>query len=314
MLFQKTILCIFFILPSFVFGADDLSVQYFKRPENVSVRFMEMHPTEIQEHTSHIIFVPGMGGMLEEYIHVGKRLAEEGHYVWMLEWRGQGGSSRISDRIHVDSFDEYIDDLAAFIESKIPSEKVGIFALSMGAHVSLRYASESPKRVAYVSAISPLVRMRTPFPFWMSRILTEIACAIGWQNNFALGQMPYDLGRATEHLINDCQLPEGELARYQRTILSNPEHTPGGVTWGWVLAAMRSLDMLLASEIPVPVQTFETPRDHRVDVTSYDELMISDVERRRLDAPHDMFYGGATIVDEVMRQFREFREGLAKAI
>lgn len=292
---------------------DNLDIQIFSPEANIQVRYAKIEPKH-KYFPADLIFLPGKGGFLEEYQHVGKKLAHDGHRVWMLEWRGQGGSTRIPDRVHIDSFDQYVSDLHAFINKNFKFSSVGIFALSMGGHVALRYAADHPEKIEYIATVAPLVKMKTPIPFQLSKNIANFMWLISYHKEFALGQGPFNLEQACSILKDVCLVQEGELNRYRDIMQKYKDKVGGGVTWGWVAAAMESSDKLLSKPINVPVLVFESTRDHLIDTSSYKalyEVIQKKLIYHRYDAPHDMFYGDSKLVADMIDNIRIFIELIA---
>lgn len=291
-------------------------IDVFEPTPGIQLRFFSAGPIigqdseVLEQQKPPVLFLTGMGGFLEEYAHVSETLRGQGRKVYGLEWRGQGGSSRIPGCVHTDSFDHYIRDLHAFVEQKIEETRFDIFALSMGAHIALRYAAEGgSRRVNSIAAIAPMVRMITPVPFWVSQIVANTACFLGGSQWYALGQGPYDVDEACHRMRTKSLVTEDELEKYRGAVERNPDKVPGGVTWGWVSAAMQSVGSLLSSDISTRTMIFQTPRDAVVDLGSYPELierMEHDVVTVSLDAPHDMFFGGEGTLKEIMKHFESF--------
>lgn len=291
-------------------------IDVFRPTPGIQLRFFAAGPITgkdseaLKQQKLPVLFLTGMGGFLEEYAHVSETLRSQGRKVYGLEWRGQGGSSRVPGRVHTDSFDYYIQDLHTFVEQKIEETRFDIFALSMGAHIALRYAAEGgSRRINSIAAISPMVRMITPVPFWVSQIVANAACFLGGSQWYALGQGPYDVDESCQRMRTKSLITEGELEKYRGAVERNLDKVPGGVTWGWVAAAMQSVGSLLSSDISVRTMIFQTPRDAVVDVGSYPELierMEHDVVTVSLDAPHDMFFGGDEILKEIIGRFEDF--------
>ena len=89
----------------------------------------------------------GRGEFIEKYFEVVADLRRRGFAVATMDWRGQGGSSRMLSnprKGHVRSFAEYDQDLAHFMkEIVLPDCPPPYIALahSMGGHILLRNAT-----------------------------------------------------------------------------------------------------------------------------------------------------------------------------
>ena len=92
------------------------------------------------------LLVHGFAEHLGRHQILAKALVEEGYCVEAFDCRGHGRSNGL--RAYIQSFQEYVDDLAAFIKEVQLNYPVDtpcfLFGHSQGAHIVLRYAIEKP--------------------------------------------------------------------------------------------------------------------------------------------------------------------------
>ena len=94
-----------------------VSVGYLKEKGGVRLRFARWSSALKQRQGTVGIF-PGRAEFIEKYFEVVGELRRRGFTVAVLDWRGQGGSSRLlknSLKGHVRNFADYEDDVARFM-------------------------------------------------------------------------------------------------------------------------------------------------------------------------------------------------------
>ncbi|MCP4307645.1 MAG: alpha/beta hydrolase [bacterium] len=109
-----------------------------------------------------ILIVHGLGEHSGRYEHVGDYFVDEGFEVVAYDQRGHGASG--GDRVHLDSFDEYLDDLelvASEVDDDLP---LIIYGHSMGGLVAASYgASTRPQPDLFVMS-APALAAEIPAP------------------------------------------------------------------------------------------------------------------------------------------------------
>ena len=102
----------------------------------------------LRERRGTVCIFPGRTEFIEKYFEVVGELRRRGFAVAVLDWRGQGGSSRLTRnplKGHINDFAEYEDDLAHFMKAVVlPDCPAPYFALghSMAATVLFRAATK----------------------------------------------------------------------------------------------------------------------------------------------------------------------------
>jgi acylglycerol lipase len=105
-----------------------------------------------------LVLVHGLAEHSGRYLHVGSHFAAAGYAVYAPDLRGHGKSP--GPRVHVATFDEYLDDLAALralAGRDYPATPVFLVGHSQGGLVALRYALAQPREVAGLILSSPLL-------------------------------------------------------------------------------------------------------------------------------------------------------------
>lgn len=193
----------------------------------------------------------GWGEWIEKYRETAERLAARDYEVVILEWRGQGLSSRfLSNRSKtwIKSFDVLLDDLTLFYDTHLADvrQPIVILAHSMGAHLGLRWLMNAGRsaRIDKVILLSLMQEIKTPpFPLAVAKMIINTACFFGLGKAYAVGQESFDQG-AEPFAKNPLT---GDEVRYTRMVVQLREYPGmkvGGVTYGWLYALLQSTGKL----------------------------------------------------------------------
>jgi lysophospholipase len=208
-----------------------------------------------------ILFLGGRGDIFEKYLEAFDHWHRAGWSVASFDWRGQGGSGRLSQNPscgHASSFAPFIDDLAAYVEQwrkANPAPHV-IVAHSMGGHLTLRALAED--RVAPDAAVlvAPMLGLKSqPFGAKVAAKVAALMCRIGKPERLAwkVNERPGVPMKGRRALLTHDE------ARYEDELwwkAHNPEIAVGPPSWAWVAEAYRST---LALEEPCRLERMTTP-------------------------------------------------------
>ncbi|MDD3370557.1 MAG: alpha/beta hydrolase [Alphaproteobacteria bacterium] len=222
-----------------------------------------------------VLVVPGAREFIEKkYIECAKPLLEKGFRVVIYEPRGQGLSSRFLDgdmrqRGHIDTFQTHLDDLRAFCSAVVLpglSKPLIVHGHSLGAHILLRWLAEDrPAKVSGAFLTAPMVALSGMAAHMAGFGLSWASVRLfGSETTYAPMQHDFggeDLVFANNPLTQDEQR-FNVMADYFR---EHPELATGGVTWGWMLAALSSMNVMQTwpylSNINVPILTLTGDQD-----------------------------------------------------
>ena len=199
-----------------------------------------------------VVLLLGRSEFLEKYEETIGELRGRGFGVWAMDWRGQGLSDRpLADRHkgHIDDFGTYLGDLVWFVETFVIPRRAAttcVLAHSMGGHIALRAVLEAKIAPDRMVLLAPMIDL--PLSWGMrpyARWLTGFATGFGLGDWYIPGTGPYD----PERMAFEGNALTGDRARFDRThaaIAANPAVALGGPTFGWLDAALRSIDRLHA--------------------------------------------------------------------
>lgn len=215
-----------------------------------------------------MLVVGGRGDMIEKYLEPVMHWAAQGWQVATFDWRGQGGSGRLTEDPllgHGPDFGLLVDDLAAIYHDWCGGEGPNILlAHSMGGHLALRAMAEGRVKPDAAVLTAPMLGLRSaPIPEsvapWVARAIS-IAGLSGrpaWKDN------PYSPFRKAR-LTHDAERYADDLWWREQT----PEVALGAPSWGWIGEAYRSTRALEKSRaieaMRVPTLILATSADRLV--------------------------------------------------
>ena len=160
-------------------------------PDGITLRFARWAAPAGARGT--VCVFTGRGEYIEKYFETVRDLRNRGYAVAMIDWRGQGHSSRQlrNPRMgHVRSFSEYQIDVDAFVRQVVlPHCPPPYFALahSMGGAVMLRVAHAGSEAFERFVLCAPMVGLPRPRASLPMRGLIRMLCAAGMGERFIPG-------------------------------------------------------------------------------------------------------------------------------
>lgn len=190
-----------------------------------------------------ILFQPGRGDIFEKYLETFAHWHDEGWSITSFDWRGQGGSGRLTaDPVvgDIDRFGTYLADLQAFWPNWAASAAGPrvVMGHSMGGHLVLRALVQRLIDPQAAVLIAPMLGLHSPVGAWAGECVASIAARIGdparraWKAN----ELPGTIDSRQSLLTHDAD-------RYLDEIWWR-EHIPqlqmGPPSWRWVRGAFES--------------------------------------------------------------------------
>ncbi len=220
-----------------------------------------------------LLMLGGRGDMIEKYLEVIDHWAGKGWAVTAFDWRGQGGSGRLTDDPlcgHIDDFAQWVTDLEAFIADwRAQAEgPCVIVAHSMGGHLLLRALAEGMPPPDAVVAVAPMMGVHTaPLPRWLAVMIARTMCVLGRSNRQAWTQKE---NSNRQRAMRQKRLTHDPV-RYADELWwrdHSRDAALGAPSWRWVVEALRSTFMLERSgkleSIAVPLLILATKADRLV--------------------------------------------------
>ena len=192
-----------------------------------------------------VLVFTGRAEYAEKYGPTVKDLTGRGFSVVVIEWRGQGLSTRPNGRTdfgHVGNFSEYQLDVAAVLAHPAVTacpRPFHLLAHSMGGAIGLRALIEGLDVSAAVFSapmwgigISPVLR-----PFAVT--IAGLASAIGFRGTRIPGTGTRSYVLDNEYEKNCLTSDPDTYQRMRRALETHGDLGLGGPTFGWLLAALR---------------------------------------------------------------------------
>lgn len=222
-----------------------------------------------------VVLLNGRSEFIEKYFETIASLRDRHLAVWTLDWRGQGRSDRLldaADRGHVDRFDDFVDDLERFVSGSVlpgaGDAPLTLLAHSMGGNIGLRFLHDHQQHFERAVLTAPMVNFHVGgLPRVVARALAGIMSLAGQRHAYALGQGPALANPVFDgNPLTSC--PE-RFARLGQLLQDDPAVRLGGVTWGWLRAALQSAAVTdsrdFAARIHLPVLVFVAQEERIVD-------------------------------------------------
>ncbi len=194
-----------------------------------------------------ILFQGGRGDIPEKYLESFAHWHAAGWNVSSLDWRGQGGSGRLTPRPHcghIDSFEDYLRDIDAFgreWRAASPGPHVAI-GHSMGGHLILRALVEARLACDAAILVVPMLGLKAPISAAFGERLARILAAFGKPDR------PAWKGNEKPHTTETRQsLLTHHTARYEDELFwqaSDPALMTGPPSWRWLTQAFASTRQL----------------------------------------------------------------------
>lgn len=197
------------------------------------------------ENQSILIISPGRGEFHEKHMEFMYDMYQSGYDIFYTNHRGQAHSERLvaGTKIgHVDSFQDYVDDLDWLVEhakSTSPGKPVYLFGQSMGGLIAALYLKRFDQKISRAAIASPMFKINTgSIPFFTLPLLGFLGSSLGLAERYFPGSAgdPPD----PNSFSHDKGKKSGTSSKvrfdllYHRTVLANPNLRVGSGSMGWV--------------------------------------------------------------------------------
>lgn len=201
------------------------------------------------EASSAIFFINGRSDNIKQYSETYHDLIEQtGANVYAIDHRGQGFSSRLTDdsyRGHVDSYEDYAEDLNIFYKKFIEPknyERFYIASHSMGGAASILWLLDNDIRPDAMFMTAPLFGAIAPIPEWLGMPLAWIACTFGFSKSLIPTVGKPNIGGFSSNKLTKDEERYSIMCDFNRL----DDGTPNLVkpTNGWALASYRVMSRI----------------------------------------------------------------------
>ena len=217
-----------------------------------------------------VVILGGRADFMERYFETMRDFMSRGFCVASLDLRGQGGSQRLTSnpmRGYINRFEQYDEDVQSLMTQVVlPDCPPPYFAVghSTGGNIMLRAIRQRNwfKKCVVVSPLLGLHYGAWPEP--VARLLTRVATILGMGWAYLPGQRRTPLSRK-DFADNPLTSDERRWNRDFTALEKSPELGLGGPTYGWLRAAITSIDGLSrlksATDLRCPVLMVAAGRD-----------------------------------------------------
>ena len=255
------------------------SYDFMKMPDKSAIRY-GIWFCQREKRRGSILLLNGRREFLEKYTETIGELIERGFDVFSLDWRGQGLSTRVlADRNKgfIEDFDIYLNDLKMFVSNIVMAQATHpliILAHSMGGHIALRLIHDCPGMADRVVLTAPMIDIFTySLARWWARFVSRVANKTGLNHAYTFGS-----GDNADEKFEGNNLTSDPV-RFMATakiIAENPDLALGGVTFGWLSAAIKSTDILnepgYAKKIKTPILIISAGKDRVVSTKAQKKI------------------------------------------
>ena len=250
-----------------------------KTPDGAELRFARWAPPANRKGT--VCVFTGRTEQIEKYFETVRDLRDRGFAVAMIDWRGQGHSSRrLRDprKGYVRDFSDYEVDVEAFVQQVVlPDCPPPFFALahSMGGAVMLRVAHSGKRWFDRMVLSAPMIDLpghRTAFP---TRALLRVLRLAGLGGRYVPGGSRTLTG--TESFVNNPLTSDPvRYARNAAVLAEDPTLGLASPTVAWADTAFRAMHGFRAtaypSEIRQPILMLAASNDTIVSTPAIEEF------------------------------------------
>lgn len=211
------------------------------------------------------VIAPGRTETSEQYFEFIRDLLARNFSVIIMDWQGQGGSYRYNgdnSRQTSMGFDYDLDDFDAFYQMIDTVDDFAalpkcLIAHSMGGHLTMRYLVTHPNHFKCAVMVAPMIGIKmSSLVEPIAHSITSIAGLFGQSNQYAPGFQSWS---PTVHDTFKSLISSDETRREVQKYWydNNASLQCGGVTYGWLHEALKSIQNLkgspLLSDINIPI-------------------------------------------------------------
>jgi lysophospholipase len=228
---------------------DGSSISFWTAPDGWQLRRFDW-PSGAAVPRGSILFQGGRGDIFEKYLETFHHWHDQGWTLTSFDWRGQGGSGRLTDDPHVgdiDRFGTYLADYGAFWKEWAAATPGPHIAMghSMGGHLVCRALAKVLAEPDAAVLIAPMMGLHAPISAGFGERIAEIAMKLGnpqrraWKSN----EKPGTTDSRLSLLTHDPDRYSDEPWWWDQ----KPEIKLGPPSWRWVVRAFESTRRLRAS-------------------------------------------------------------------
>ncbi len=239
-------------LPNRALKNEIFDFNYFRSSDGRRIRYGK---SEIKEPKGIIVLAPGQAEFIEIYFELINEFNRNNYDVWIIDWKGQGGSDHIglNENRALNNFLNDQHDLEKFL-GEVVVRKQGLplilLAHSMGAHIALRMLKANHNMVDLSILTAPMITVNTGmYPHGISSNIASIVVGAGFGWWYAPGnskwvQRPNFEATDNENTSDPIRSMWKEYWRFSRPNLRKSY----GVTYQWFHNYSKSREELFQTK------------------------------------------------------------------
>lgn len=199
-----------------------------------------------------IVILHGFTESAEKFREAAYYFRKAGYSVFSLDMEGHGKSNHASakaERVEIDSFDTYANDLDFFIEKVVKPEtkngKIHIYSHSLGSTVALLYLMKHPYIIEKAVLSSPMICGNMGMPVAVAGTVAKLLCSLGGKKISAPGRCVFN----PEQSFAECDATsKARFEYYHEKRKNQPLYQTSGPSFGWVKASLEARDKILSAK------------------------------------------------------------------
>lgn len=206
-----------------------------------------------------VVFVHGLSEFTKKYYEFAYYFVGQGYNVFLYDQRGHGKSHRDTNRpelIHINSFDQLVEDLDTYIEKVIrpvSSVPLYLYAHSLGGAVGILYLEKYGHKLRKAVLTSPLIMPRmNDYPAWPFLLSTAIGQVFRGKKAKFLLSGEYEVGKPYTSIPGDSPSRVRYCLAYRD---QEPLYRSTPMTLGCVRHSLKLRRRLLSRQVTQAVTT-----------------------------------------------------------
>ncbi len=265
-----------------------------------------------------VIILHGFCESAEKFREAAYCFRKAGYSVFVPDLRGHGKSyhdSNKAERVDIDSFDIYAEELNIFIEKVVKpmtaNGKIYIYSHSLGSTVALLYLMKYPYSVKKAILSSPMICGDMGMPTAIAGTVAKLLCALGGSKIPAPGRCVFNKTQTAE---NSDATSRARFEYYHKKRVFEPLYQTSGPSFGWVKASLIARDKIL-SEKNIKMLRSELlifkPEEDRQLLGEYTDKFAqkADVKIKKVkNSHHEIFMSSDNVLNWYYGEILEFLE------
>jgi len=237
------------------------SWNHFTNADSAQIRYGSCK-TDLTSEKGTVVILPGFTEFAEVYFETARDFLAHGYNVYVMDWRGAGGSDRYpekADRSNTLGLRHDENDLEQFLSMIVKQhakKPIFLVAQSLGSHIALRYLHDNQEVVAAAALSAPPLNCpATTAPPWAVSFYSWLMCKNNRGDDYVdkQGDWKYMAPHVSKMSTHSHDPVRVRLEEAWCTI--DPGLSSGGATWNWLWQFQQSCDLLNSSGYAAGIKT-----------------------------------------------------------